>query len=102
MKTSIEKVWGQIYSEQGLPQDNTYVVAFGNSEWGERFTSQEAFKKAYRELLYRAHSQDMYVYYNGKPLRIIRNYAAKITGSLMVVGLGPSEIVKAEYIKYLI
>jgi hypothetical protein len=81
MKHSVEKVWGKIFSEKGLPKDNKYVVAFGNSEWGESFDTKEEFVKAYRDLLYRCWFQD-------------------ITGKLMVVGLCPSQVVYTEYIKY--
>jgi hypothetical protein len=100
MKHSVEKVWGKIFSEKGLPKDNKYVVAFGNSEWGESFDTKEEFVKAYRDLLYRCWFQDMSVYYNGKLIRSVRNYDAKITGKLMVVGLCPSQVVYTEYIKY--
>lgn len=99
-KTSIQRVWGLIYSDNGLPQDNKYVVAFGNSEWGEQFDTKEEFIAAYRDLLYRCWFQDMSVYYNGQLIRSVLNYNAGILGKDCVEGLAPSVWRKTEYKKY--
>jgi hypothetical protein len=99
-KTSIQNVWSLIFSDNGLPQDNKFVVAFGNSNWGEQFDTKEEFVKAYRDLLYRCWFQDMSVYYNGKLIRSVLNYNAGVLGKMCVEGLAPSVWRKTEYKKY--
>jgi len=106
LSTRISDVWGRIHYFEGsksqpLPNDNTLIVAWGCSQTGRSYDSIDKLKKEWKQICYLGWNQDIYLYCNGKLIRAIHNFKAKLITKTAILGnSGRTEYVNVQYRKF--
>jgi hypothetical protein len=104
LSSIVENVWRKIYAiskTEPLPQDNCFVVAWGNSEKGRKYDSLNKLKKDWRMCCRLGWRQSVNLYYNGKLIRVVNFFNAKMLTDTPIKGdFGQTEYVRVQYKKF--
>lgn len=104
LSTKVLKVWGRIYgipNAEPLPQDNSFVVAWGNSETGRKYDSIDKLKKDWKQCCRLGWRQSVNLYFNGELIRVVNFFNAKILTDTPIIGdYGQTEYVRVQYKKF--
>ena len=103
LSTKVLNVWGRIYgipNAEPLPQDNSFVVAWGNSETGRKYDSIDKLKKDWGMCCRLGHRQSVNLYFNGELIRQVNFFNAKMLTDTPIKGdYGQTEYVRVQYKK---
>ena len=104
LSTMIKNVWVRIHgipNVEPLPKDNSFVVAWGNSETGRKYESIDKLKKDWKQCCKLGWRQSVNLYFNGELIRVVNFFNAKMLTFTPINGdFGQTEYVKVQYKKY--